>query len=116
MPRISLIGSSNLYTNNTCVYGSMAGLAPTTNVRPNVTGLNGYKVGPVASNQFREGPKGGVASVLASNTANQTLGCGLGFYGSLACTNGTACLKGLNLWTGSNTLGYFQTGRSKLLH
>ena len=115
MPRISLIGSSNLYTNNTCVYGSMAGLAPTTNVRPNVTGLNGYKVGPVASNQFREGPKGGVASVLASNTANRSLGCGLGL-GKGACAKGSACLKGLNLWTGSNTLGYFQTGRSKLLH
>ena len=41
--RISKFGS-NLYTNNTNVFGSMAGLNSTVGVRPNVTGINGYKV------------------------------------------------------------------------
>tara|TARA_Y100000389_G_scaffold199226_2_gene237204 strand:- start:1457 stop:1756 length:300 start_codon:yes stop_codon:yes gene_type:complete len=43
MPRINLIGASNLQTNNTCVFGSMAGLAPTATVRPHITILPGYK-------------------------------------------------------------------------
>ena len=43
MPRINLIGASNLYTNNTCQFGSMAGLAPTATVRPQITSINGYK-------------------------------------------------------------------------
>lgn len=43
MPRINLIGASNLYTNNTCQFGSMAGLAPTATVRPQITSLAGYK-------------------------------------------------------------------------
>ena len=38
-----MIGASNLHTNSTCVFGSMAGLAPTATVRPNVTGIHGYK-------------------------------------------------------------------------
>ena len=43
MPRINLIGASNRKTNNTCVFGSMAGLAPTATVRPHITMLAGYK-------------------------------------------------------------------------
>ena len=43
MPRINLIGASNRNTNNTCVFGSMAGLAPTATVRPHITMLAGYK-------------------------------------------------------------------------
>ena len=38
--RISKFGS-NLYTNNTNVFGSMAGMNSTVGVRPNITGLNG---------------------------------------------------------------------------
>ena len=41
--KISRFGS-NLYTNNTNVFGSMAGANSTVGVRPNVTGLVGYKV------------------------------------------------------------------------
>jgi len=40
--KISKFGS-NLYTNSTNVYGSMAGLNSTVGVRPNVTGIVGYK-------------------------------------------------------------------------
>ena len=54
MPRINLIGASNRHTNNTCQFGSMAGLAPTTNVRPNITGLPAYKVSIIAANQHLE--------------------------------------------------------------
>ena len=42
--RISRFGS-NLYTNNTNVFGSMAGLNSTVGVRPNITGINGYNKG-----------------------------------------------------------------------
>ena len=106
MPRVNLIGASNRHTNQTCHYGSMPGLAPTTNVRPNVTGLPGYKVASVAANEHWYN---GMA--IASNTTSMAAGCGLG----KRCAEGSACLKHLNLWTGANTLGYFQTGRSKLL-
>lgn len=109
MPRITknMIGSSNLYTNNTCAYGSMAGLAPTANVRPNITGLNGYKVGVTAANQHNRN-----GTPIASNISSLNSGCGLG----KKCSDGSRCLKHLNLWTGANTVGYFKTGRSKLLH
>jgi hypothetical protein len=42
--KISKFGS-NLYTNNTNVFGSMAGANSTVGVRPNVTGLVGYNKG-----------------------------------------------------------------------
>ena len=114
MPRINLIGASNRQTNQTCHYGSLPGLAPTTNVRPNVTGLPGYKVMSVAANQHKEGPAGYWSLTLASNTSAMTNGCGLGKYKG-ACADGTACLRYLNLYKGSDTLGTFYTGRSKLL-
>ena len=53
MPRPNLIGASNRQTNRTSVFGSLAGLAPTTGVRPHVTGLNGYKFARVAANGIR---------------------------------------------------------------
>lgn len=48
-----MIGSSSRFTNSTCVLGSLPGLAPTTNVRPNITGLAGYKAYPISNNMFR---------------------------------------------------------------
>ncbi len=42
--KISKFGS-NLYTNSTNVFGSMAGAAPTVGVRPHITGINGYNKG-----------------------------------------------------------------------
>ena len=114
MPRVNLIGASNRYTNNTCEFGSMAGLAPTANVRPNVTGLPGYKVTLTAGNQHLEGPPGGYGKTLDKNTTYRNWGCGLGLY-STACADGEKCLKNLNLFTNANTIGTFATGRTKLL-
>lgn len=48
-----MIGSSSRITNRTCVLGSLPGLAPTTNMRPNISGLAGYKAYPISNNQFR---------------------------------------------------------------
>ena len=89
MPRVNLIGSSNLYTNSTCVFGSMAGLAPTTNVRPSVTGLPGYKYTRSAANgvNWLDG------SVLGQSTTDKAAGCGLGKN----CTSGKSCVKSLGL-------------------
>jgi len=42
--KISKFGS-NLYTNNTNVFGSMAGMNSTVGVRPNITGIIGYNKG-----------------------------------------------------------------------
>jgi hypothetical protein len=106
MSKTRMIGSSNQITNNTCAFGSMAGLAPTTNVRPNITGIRGYYVTATAGNQFLEGPTGGVASVLAVNTTSRGWGCGLG----RSCADGKNCLMKMNLYTGSNTIGGFSTG------
>jgi hypothetical protein len=106
MSKTRMIGSSNQFTNNTCAFGSMAGLAPTTNVRPNITGKPGYHVTATAANQFLEGPAGGVAGVLAVNTTSIGWGCGLG----RSCADGKKCLMKMNLYIGSNTIGGFTTG------
>jgi hypothetical protein len=52
MPRINLIGSSNLNTNRTNVLGGpkKSGLAPTTNMKPFFTSLPGYGVARIARN------------------------------------------------------------------
>ena len=94
MPRASLLGS-NLHTNNTCHFGSMAGLAPTSTVRPNITGLAGYKVAVVAANQHRND-----GSIIASNTNALNNGCGLG----KTCSDGEKCLKYLKITYNTTTL------------
>lgn len=112
MPRVNLIGASNRHTNQTCQFGSMAGLAPTTNVRPHITSLPGYKVSLPAANQHKNDGKS-----IASNTNSIQNGCGLGksTYNNIACKDGRKCLTYLNLLTGANAIGPFATGRSKLL-
>ena len=92
MPRINLIGASNHLTNNTCQFGSMAGLAPTTNVRPNVTSLPGYKY-----------------SITLNDVNNLSKGCG----SNKGCDNGRKCLKALGLYKGVNVR--YDTVRGKLL-
>jgi hypothetical protein len=47
--KISKFGS-NLYTNSTNVFGSMAGLNSTVGVRPNITGIVGYKYNNLPKN------------------------------------------------------------------
>jgi hypothetical protein len=93
MGRINLIGS-NRYTNSTAVFGNMAGLAPTKNVRSFIPALPGYKY-----------------DVVQNNPNHYSDGCGV----PKTPTQGTACLKTLKLYKGSNTIGTFRTGRSKLL-
>ena len=47
--KISKFGS-NLYTNSTNVFGSMAGANSTVGVRPNITGLDGYQASKLPKN------------------------------------------------------------------
>ena len=110
MPRINLIGSSNLYTNNTCEFGNMPGLAPTANVRPNITGINGYKVSKIAANEHKND-----GSSLEKNTLSLQKGCGLGKFGTKACNDGKSCLTHLGLLNNTPNGTNFKTGRSKLL-
>lgn len=97
--KISLIGSSNLHTNRTCQFGSMAGLAPTKNVRPWISAQKGYKV----------------ASAL-NVTANHAKGCGYNkMFSDLAngtCANGRMCVDKLSF---SKNVVQFRTG-GKLLN
>ena len=109
MPRINLIGASNLHTNNTCEFGSMPGLAPTTGVRPWVTSLNGYKYSSVAVN----GVNWLNGAMLTRDAGPKAAGCGLGKFGTTACNDGKSCLKQLNLFKGSTT--YMDPVRGRLL-
>jgi len=75
--KISKFGS-NLYTNNTNVFGSMAGLNSTVGVRPNVTGIVGYK--------YDNLPKDAVNNGCVYNpTSAQNLQC-IAFLGNKAIT------------------------------
>ena len=89
--KINLLGS-NLYTNNTCAFGSMAGLAPTSTVRPWITGLHGYKYARTAAN----GLNWADGTTLPKDATNYAGGCGLAkdyTNGGNTCTNGRACMK-----------------------
>ncbi len=92
MPRINLIGASNLYTNNTQQFGSMAGLAPTKNVRPWISAQNGYKY-----NKTLNDPN------------NYVLGCGSNRSGA----DGRRCLTSLGLFRGVHHR--FDTVRGRVL-
>ena len=79
--KISKLGS-NLYTNNTCQFGNMPGLNSTVGVRPNITGIHGYKYERSAAN-------GVDWSTGASLNKNELAGgCGLG----RSCADGKRCL------------------------
>ena len=86
--KINLIGSSNYLTNSTCVFGSMAGLAPTTNVRPMVTSLPGYKFARAAANGTD--PNG---NITTQSSADRSAGCGLGRFEVDNCTNARGCIQ-----------------------
>lgn len=93
MPRPNLIGASNRYTNSTCVFGSMAGLAPTATVRPHITGIHGYKY------------------LKSSNDATFFTKKGCGFNKS--CDNGKQCIKAIGY--SHNVVQYRTGGGQKLL-
>ena len=101
MSKSRIIGSSNQFTNNTCAFGSMAGLAPTTSVRPNISGLSGFKASVVAGNQHKND-----GTQIDSNTTARNYGCGLG----KSCMDGKNCLSKMNLLKSSNPIGGWSTG------
>jgi hypothetical protein len=65
--QISKFGS-NLNTNRTNVFGSMAGLNSTVGVRPNVTGIVGYKYNNLPTNYDLNG-------CVRNATSAQNLAC-----------------------------------------
>jgi hypothetical protein len=67
--KISKFGS-NLYTNNTNVFGSMAGLNSTVGVRPNVTGIVGYKYNNLPKNALYNGCVRNASSAQNMQCAN----------------------------------------------
>ena len=109
--KISKLGS-NLYTNNTCAFGSMAGLNSTVGVRPWITGMNGYKYSRSAAN--------GVdwSTGAALNTNERAAGCGLdrpfGPNGLTRCNDGRSCLRFLG-YDPSKSYNPYNPVRSKLL-
>jgi hypothetical protein len=75
--KISKFGS-NLYTNSTNVFGSMAGLNSTVGVRPNITGIIGY--------QYDNLPKNALSNGCVRNpTFGQNIQC-IAFLGNKATT------------------------------
>ena len=103
MPKVNLIGSSNRQTNQTCVFGSMAGLAPTTNVRPNVTGLPGYKYARAAAN----GINWSDGTTFAQSVTDKKQGCGL----NRTCDDGRKCVKHIGY---TNLVMAYRTGAKVL--
>ena len=94
--KINLLGS-NLHTNNTCAFGSMAGLAPTSTVRPWITGLHGYKYARTAAN----GLNWATGNTLTKDASNYAGGCGLAKDYTNPdrdgnCNRGRACIKLIN--------------------
>jgi hypothetical protein len=92
MPRVNLIGASNRQTNSTCVFGSMAGLAPTSTVRPNITGIHGYKYAKTAAN----GTEWETGTILGRDADGLSKGCGF----NRGCDNGRLCVKFIGHSTG----------------
>ena len=84
-----MIGASNYLTNSTCVFGSMAGLAPTSTVRPNITGIHGYKYARTAAN----GIDWNTGATLQRDTDGLTNGCGFSRDKLGECTNAHKCIK-----------------------
>ena len=107
MPRVNLIGSSNRLTNQTCVFGSMAGLPPTATVRPHITSIHGYKSARAAANSFYW---------LIPHTYQiqdeKDQGCGLGKKGQKACSDGKQCIEYIGYT--KNVVQYYPG--KKLLH
>jgi len=98
-----MIGASNYLTNSTCVFGSMAGLAPTVAKRSWVTGLHGYKYARSAAN----GTDWETGEILARDVKGLTNGCG--FY--RPCDKGKTCVK----FVGYTTSGVAYRTGAKLL-
>ena len=107
--KINLIGASNLYTNSTCVFGSMAGLAPTATVRPMFTSLPGYKFARAAANGHNWETNAFLSQAEKDNM------CGLGKFEKDGCKNAKKCIKYINPKLPSGIAGSYRPGRSRVL-
>lgn len=109
MSRSNLIGASNLQTNRTSVFGSLSGLAPTTGVRPHITGLHGYKFARIAANglRFIDG-----ADDIYVSQVDRSKGCGFNRdNGTLSAPNGERCIQHIGY---SKNVSQFRIGKSML--
>lgn len=109
MSRTNLIGASNLRTNRTSVFGSLAGLAPTTGVRPHITGLNGYKFARIAANGtiFVDG-----SDNIDVSKVDRSQGCGFNRdNGTVDAIHGKRCIKHIGF---STNVSQFRIGKSML--
>lgn len=107
--KINLIGASNHLTNSTCVFGNMAGLAPTATVRPMFTGLPGYKFARVAANGFNWETN----AFLSQD--EKTNGCGLGKFEKDGCEKSKKCIEFINPKKPFGIAGSYQKGGSRVL-
>jgi len=108
MPRPNLIGASNRYTNKTSEFGSLAGLAPTTGVRPNVTGLHGYKFAKISANGlvFYNGTQTWISRKDSEN------GCGFNKDNTTVnAPHGERCIEHIGY---SKNVSQFRIGKSML--
>ena len=94
MTKISKIGMSTRFTNDTSVLGNMAGLPPTATTRSSIVGHRGlsYKY-----------------DAIQNNILNFSKGCGAGEKPEKQ----KACIKSLNL-LGSNVSNGFRAGKKML--
>lgn len=104
MPRPNLIGASNRYTNSTCVFGSMAGLAPTATVRSDITRIHGYKYARTAAN----GIDWNTGTTLERDDNALKNGCGL----NKSCADGMKCIKAIGY---THNVVQFRTGGGQKL-
>ena len=110
MPRPNLIGASNRQTNRTSVFGSLAGLAPTTGVRPNVTGRPGYKFARIAANGLKFVDGGADIDV---SEADRAQGCGFNRdNGTLDAPNGKRCIQHIGF--SKNVSQFRKAGTNKM--
>ena len=109
MPRPNLIGASNRQTNRTSVFGSLAGLAPTTGVRSNVTRQPGYKFARIAANGLKFVDGGADIDVSEVDRAQ---GCGFNRdNGIVGAPHGKRCIKHIGY---SKNVSQFRIGKSML--
>tara|TARA_X000000368_G_scaffold155288_1_gene122352 strand:- start:711 stop:998 length:288 start_codon:yes stop_codon:yes gene_type:complete len=94
MAKISKIGMSTRFTNDTGVLGNMAGLPPTATARSSIVGHKGlsYKY-----------------DAIQNNNLNFSKGCGFGQKPA----NQKACIKSLNL-LGTSVSNGFRAGKKML--
>jgi len=102
MSKRYLIGSSNSYTNNTNVFGSMAGLNSNVCLRPWVTSIPGYKYERTAAN--------GVDWITGASLNSTDIANGCGYNKGI--NNATKCIS----YIGPKALIYYDPPRLRMLN